>query len=232
MTEREKWILWEDEDRSPYMNMAIDELLLEKKLPMPLLRIYGWDRPSISIGYVQDYFAAPQKGCTIVRRPTGGGIVFHEKDLTYTVVVPSSHEINKLDRLESYHVFHRGALRALSKFGLEGALSQSKMAPVDRASMRCFSSPTRYDVVCGEKKYAGAAQRRGKNGILHQGSISLEASGGDRSALARELMAGIKNEFMVDFEKFVPEKEFIEKATILANEKYATEKWNIEKIWR
>ena len=53
--ENEKWYLWEDTDHSPMLNMAIDENLLPaiSLLQKPLLRIYGWDRPAVSIGFVQ-----------------------------------------------------------------------------------------------------------------------------------------------------------------------------------
>ena len=53
-TENEIWLLWQDGDRHPALNMSIDELLLERSEILGgriLLRIYGWDRPSISIGY-------------------------------------------------------------------------------------------------------------------------------------------------------------------------------------
>lgn len=233
MLEKEKWFLWEDIDRSPYMNMAIDELLLENaaSLGRPLIRIYGWDRPSISIGYVQDYNAAKKDDFTLVRRPTGGGIVYHDNDLTYTAVIPASHKINKLDRMESYHVFHRAAMRALAFFGLNASLAELETPTPDRATMKCFTTPTRYDLICNEKKYAGAAQRRTKKGILHQGSISLEASNGNKKLLSEKLAAGIIDEFMVDYIEFAPETLFMEQAGRLADEKYASDKWNIEKIW-
>jgi lipoate-protein ligase A len=231
MQEKEKWFLWEDANRSPFMNMALDELLLENApgLNKPLIRIYGWDRPSISIGYVQDYFAAKKTGFTIVRRPTGGGIVYHDNDLTYTAVIPASHPINNLDRMESYHVFHRAAMRALAHFGLEASLAQAETPTPDRATMKCFTTPTRYDLICEDKKLAGAAQRRTKNGILHQGSISLDASNGDKKRLAEKLKAGIVDEFMIDFVEFKPEESFIKQASGLSDEKYASDKWNIEK---
>jgi lipoate-protein ligase A len=234
MQEKEKWFLWEDSDRSPFMNMALDELLLENasEIGSPLIRIYGWDRPSISIGYVQDYNAAKKDGFTIVRRPTGGGIVYHDNDLTYTAVIPASHPINKLDRMESYHVFHRAAMRALAFFGLNASLAQSETPTPDRATMKCFTTPTRYDLICEEKKLAGAAQRRTKNGILHQGSISLEASKGNKKLLSEKLQAGIIDEFIVDYIEFAPEPLLMKEASRLADEKYASDKWNIEKKYK
>ena len=138
----EKWHLWRDGDRPPPLNMAVDELLLERAKILQgrvLLRIYGWDRPSISIGYSQKYSAvSAETGYSIIRRPTGGGIVYHDKDLTYTVVVPALHPIESLDRVESYHVFHRAVLRAMSAFGKLGKLADSAVSVLDRGYNEVF----------------------------------------------------------------------------------------------
>jgi len=225
----ESWWLWEDGERSPFENMAIDELLLssqEQLEAMPLIRIYGWDRPSVSIGYVQNYDAAPAGGYTVVRRPTGGGVVFHDHDLTYTIVVPESHPICQLDRIESYHVFHRAILKALAELGISGELAPDQNAPVDRAVMQCFTTPTRYDVLGDGRKLAGAAQRRTRDGILHQGSISLDASGGNRLTLAQLLKKVFASEFNIDFKNFVPGSKLLSDAAAVAAAKYASAEWN------
>ena len=226
----EKWHLWRADDRPPPLNMAVDELLLENSEFLQdrvLVRIYGWDRPSISIGYTQKFNAVSSEiGYSIVRRPTGGGIVYHDRDLTYTVVVPARHPIESLDRIESYHVFHRAVLRAMSAFGKHGKLADSAVSVPDRATMRCFVTQTKYDVICENRKLAGAAQRRTKKGILHQGSISLEVSGGDKSKLAAELIKGFSMEFNVEFEDFTVPGDFAEAADDLASAKFATDEWN------
>ncbi|MFA6293810.1 MAG: biotin/lipoate A/B protein ligase family protein [Victivallales bacterium] len=226
----EKWHLWRDGERPPTLNMAVDELLLEESGLLKgriLLRIYGWDRPSISIGYTQKYGAvAKECGYSIVRRPTGGGIVYHDRDLTYTVVVPAAHSLESLDRVESYHVFHRAVLRAMSAFGKRGHLADSAVSVSDRATMKCFVTPTKYDVICENRKMAGAAQRRTRKGILHQGSISLEVSGGDRDKLSEELIKGFAEEFKVKFEDFNVPDAFVSEAGKLSSAKFATDEWN------
>jgi len=211
--------------------MAVDELLLEKSEFLRgriLLRIYGWDRPSISMGYTQHYSSVSNESAkySIVRRPTGGGIVYHDRDLTYTIVVPAGHPLEKLDRVESYHVFHRAILLAMMKFGLEGRLASDTPKVQDRAAMRCFVTPTKYDVLCGNRKIAGAAQRRTKNGILHQGSISIEVSGGDRNRLSEELIGGFSAEFKIGFEDFIVPEDFLNGADNLSAAKFATDEWN------
>lgn len=231
MAVKEKWFLWRDGLRDPYMNMALDELLLDgiMETGRPLVRIYGWDRPSVSIGYVQKFRAAPREGHAVVRRPTGGGVVFHGSDLTYTVVVPEGHLIAGFDRMESYHVFHRVVLRMLKASGRTGSLSSTEHPVPDRATMRCFETPTRYDVMSGGKKYAGAAQRRTKDGVLHQGSISLSEADGDAAAVSSALVRAFEEELAVEFDEFAPHAALLEAARSLAESKYSTDAWNMSK---
>jgi lipoate-protein ligase A len=228
MAANEKWLLWRDSKRGPYINMSIDELLLRHiaEFGTPVVRIYGWDRKSASIGYVQDYEAAPREGYAIVRRMTGGGVVFHDNDLTYTVVIPAGHRICELGRIESYHVFHRAVKEALAGFGLRAELSASGSGAIDRATMQCFVTPTRYDVLCGGRKYAGAAQRRTRDGILHQGSIDLKASAGDSEILAEKLIKALEKQFEIGFIEFNVSKAFLRDAETLSGIKYSTEQWN------
>ena len=229
----QKWYLWKDVDHSPKLNMAIDESLLPEiaALQKPLLRVYGWDRPAVSIGYVQKYSAVLQKGYTIVRRPTGGGVVFHDVDLTYTVIVPSGHWIEKQNRLESYHIFHRIVIKALAALNISSSLVESSTEPVDRSTMCCFTSPTRYDVVTenegdGQSKVAGAAQRRTKYGILHQGSIVVDDISSRRERLTKFLLSAFIKELNISFIDFKPTLEFLSSAKNLAEGKYALESWN------
>jgi lipoate-protein ligase A len=229
----ETWLLWEDSARSPFFNMAADELLLTEApgRGRAVLRFYDWDRPSISFGYTQDYEAARRDAYTAVRRPTGGGIVFHDSDLTYSIAVPAGHPICALDRMESYHVFHRAVLRLLEDFGKEGSLSSESSAGIDRATMRCFQSPTRYDVLCGSGKVAGAAQRRTRDGILHQGSVQGESLAGvSKDSLKTRLKEKIALELGVEFEKYIPPAGFVARAETLAARKYAAESWNRDKV--
>ena len=88
-TPQKQWYLYIDTAHDPFYNMAMDEVLLHsaKGLGAPLIRMYDWDCPSVSIGYVQHYDAAPNDKYTVVRRPTGGGVVYHDNDLTYTAIV-------------------------------------------------------------------------------------------------------------------------------------------------
>ena len=211
------------------MNMAVDELLLaraEMLAGRPLVRVYGWAEPAFSIGYAQRLDAASAgPGKTVVRRPTGGGVVDHEVDLTYTVVAPAGHRLTTLGRLESYRVFHRAVIRLLADCGISGILAEKAAPAGDRATMRCFATPTVYDVMWEGGKAAGAAQRRTRDGILHQGSILLAPAGLARAELAMRLQRALASEFKMRWRKYLPPKEFLVEAAALAKTKYENAGW-------
>lgn len=228
---KEQWLYWQDGTHDPYFNMAVDEILLANSALLDgkvLVRVYRWDRPSVSFGSSQ---ICPQELAdkyTLVRRPTGGGVVYHDVDLTYTVVVPPGHSILQLDRMESYKVFHEALLIKMTEDGVAAVLEDHGTDHVDRATMQCFVSPSRFDLVAPSgSKYAGAAQRRTRMGILHQGSILLEAAGGSWDKLHAELLESLKIKFDVEYQAWQPPQELIDEATRLGVEKYSTEKWNI-----
>ena len=135
----------------------------------------------------------------------------------------------QLDRRESYKVFHEALLRKMTEDGVEAVLENVGSEHVDRATMQCFVSPSRFDLVAPSgSKYAGAAQRRTRMGILHQGSIKLEAAQGSWEKLRDELLESLKLKFDIEFTEWVPEKSVTDEAEKLAREKYSTAAWNID----
>ena len=222
----EEWLIWEDSSRDPFINMALDELLLKNAniLNKPLLRFYTWDRPSVSIGYVQKISAAPESGYTVVRRCTGGGMVFHNTDITYTAAIPLDHKLNKLSRLGSYYFFHMAIIKAFSYSGIISELAPPEQTGIDRSRMQCFTTPTRYDIVSDSgSKLAGAAQRRTKDGILHQGSINIKTG---RDQFISDMKKALLSEFGISLKSFNPECKFMVEAETLSNEKYRSPQWN------
>jgi lipoate-protein ligase A len=228
---KEKWLCWMDSTHDPYFNMAMDEVLLSDSGALNgkvLVRIYRWDRPSVSFGSAQLCPVELQSNYTLVRRPTGGGVVYHDVDLTYTVVVPPGHSIMQLDRMASYRVFHEALLDKMTENGVAAELESVGSEHVDRATMQCFVSPSKFDLVAPSgSKYAGAAQRRTRCGILHQGSIKLEAANGSWDQLCAELLESLQAKFDIEFEDYQPAAAVIETAERLAQSKYSTEKWNL-----
>ncbi|HJO94981.1 MAG TPA: biotin/lipoate A/B protein ligase family protein [Victivallales bacterium] len=233
-TDRENWYLWQDKSHNPAMNMAIDESLLQivHEKNIPLLRIYDWDRTAMSIGYVQKYEAVIKEGYELVRRPTGGGVVFHDVDLTYTVVIPKGNKIERTNREESYYIIHKVVIDALGKMEMESNLVDKTNAPKDRSSMQCFVAPVKFDVSIKnsktgkDSKVAGAAQRRTKHGILHQGSIVLDDINNIKQLLINNLIDSFREELNIEFINFIPDNSLLNDAEKLAVSKYGTDVWN------
>ena len=166
----EKLQVYDDlEPRSAALNMAVDEALLETS-PAPILRFYRWRRPSFSFGYFGRYAEVDDQSGDreIVRRWTGGGIVPHGADLTYSVIIPASDPFFAHTSLEIYAKLHDSIRLALRAHGVEAILANSAEAKV---SEDCFANAVRADVMSNGRKIAGAAHRRSRAGLLHQGSI-------------------------------------------------------------
>ncbi len=161
-------------------NMRFDEKLLEE-LKTPVLHLYQWERPSATYGY----FIRPEKHLDVrkaelwrldlARRPTGGGIVFHIWDLAFSFLLPSSHPAFSLSTLENYRFVNQVVLEVLREgFGLSALLIPQNAPSLGPDCQNfCMAKPTQYDVVHEGMKMAGAAQRKQKQGYLHQGTISL-----------------------------------------------------------
>ncbi len=147
------------------LNMAIDETLL-RAVTTPILRIYRWARPAVSFGYFGKWDdvvrAWPDR--EIVRRWTGGGFVLHGEDVTYSIIVPRAHPFFAVGPRESYRAIHECVARVIASASLAASAAQ-------QISASCFGNPVPHDVLIADRKVAGAAQRRAKFGLLHQGSI-------------------------------------------------------------
>ncbi|MFH1778927.1 MAG: lipoate--protein ligase family protein, partial [Candidatus Omnitrophota bacterium] len=174
------WRLILDEANDPHMNMAIDEAIMmcqAESASSPTLRIYRWLYPCVSIGRFQNLESALNRedNLALVRRPTGGGVVFHnELSFTYSIVYPESSFVLPKGVSNSYREIHGGILQGLRSLGINAALHTIKQG--QRRSLKskfCFSSPCEFDIVCGNRKIAGAAQRRRYGVVLHQGEVSL-----------------------------------------------------------
>jgi lipoate-protein ligase A len=162
--------------------MGLDEALLESVSiwKIPVLRFYGWKEPAASFGYFQRFCDVEQLTPLrpLVRRPTGGGIVPHDADWTYSLAFPPNSDWYRLEATESYKRVHEWIQRAFAKLGLETelALGCLKMQPG-----RCFIGHEQSDLLRNGRKIAGAAQRRRKDGLLIQGSVQLPSDSLDRA---------------------------------------------------
>jgi lipoate-protein ligase A len=219
----ESWFFLQSPPADAATNMATDEALLRgaAERGCPLLRVYAWRRPAVSIGYFQKFPAELVGKYEIVRRPTGGGLVYHGKDTTYTVIAPPAYRLYSMPVADGYSLIHRAVMLALQSRAVTSELkSRPDRWDSPRGDYECFQNPVCGDVVAGGRKLAGAAQRRTKWGLLHQGSIAMRLS-------VEDLLSGFCNQFAADFRAYELKAEEKQLAAALAREKYATRAWNV-----
>lgn len=185
---KENWGFIDSGDCSPSFNMALDEALLDwhsEGLIPPVIRFYGWDPATLSIGYFQrvekeiNMEAVKKHGLGFVRRPTGGRGVLHEHELTYSVIVSEDYPDMPKTVTEAYRVISEGILQGFHQLGMEAYFAVPKTEE-DRDSLKnprsavCFDAPSWYELVVEGRKVAGSAQTRQKGVILQHGSILLD----------------------------------------------------------
>lgn len=172
--------------------MAIDAALLARaisgRLSGPVLRIYSWDRPSLSTGAHQrltsDLLARCNAvGVPLVRRPTGGSAVLHDGDLTYSVVCRHG----GAGVLEAYRRVAACLLDGLRRLGIEAEIGTRRRPAgplrLERDSS-CFATALGADLEAGGLKVCGSAQVRRRDWFLQHGSIPIS----DPSALLTALL--------------------------------------------
>jgi lipoate-protein ligase A len=173
-------------------NMAIDFLLLQRypQADAARFRHYEWRGPAFTFGFsqkiafVQEKIAA-ELPIDLCRRPTGGGIVDHRNDWTYSLVIPRGHSLEEARATQSYRVVHECLAEALIALGQPIELkavcepAEGEGAECAPGPGVCFQKAELFDVVNARTgaKAAGAAQKRNKHGLLFQGSIEKSSVG-------------------------------------------------------
>jgi lipoyl(octanoyl) transferase len=218
----------DDTPHSAAMNMAIDEALLESGR-VPVIRFYRWQSPALSFGYFGRFADVERHrtGRDLVRRWTGGGIVFHGEDLTYSIVIPASDAAFRKSPTSIYEEIHYTLVEALNGYGkravVAGDADSENIANATRATVsasryNCFENPVHSDVLMDGRKIAGAAQRRTRRGLLQQGSIQGVNFGNDLADRFAEALATDCAEHEVD-------EAILTRAGVIAQEKYGTQNW-------
>ena len=169
--------------------MAFDDALLvhAAAIGAPVLRFYGWTEPAATFGYFQKIAdieaATPLR--PLIRRPTGGGLVPHNADWTYSLIVPPAHPWYELRAEGSYERMHQWLQAAFARLGLA-----TDLAPCCRKEIpgQCFAGYEKHDLLHLGRKLAGAAQRRNKLGLLIQGSIQPPPAGCTREDFWRAMI--------------------------------------------
>ncbi len=181
----ETWRYLPFADASAFENMAIDEALFRSAgaaaHPVPTLRFFGWNPPAVSLGYFQDAMKevnlsyCREHGIDVVRRPTGGKAVFHDREVTYALVAREDHPLFPRGILGTYRVIGSAILTALSRLGVEAEMTADgrSHAPGGLEAF-CFSVPSQYELLVKGRKICGSAQTRSKGAFLQHGSILLD----------------------------------------------------------
>jgi lipoyl(octanoyl) transferase len=174
--------------------MALDEALLlsAERDGIAWLRFYVWPEPTLSLGYFQNHADRSSHSasatCKLVRRASGGGAILHDRELTYSIALPAKHPLARRAEL-LYDAAHRSLIETLESWKIHAALhvterkldvsdttKRGPQAPKREEPFLCFQRRSPGDVVLGEHKIAGSAQRRHRGAVLQHGSVLLTKS--------------------------------------------------------
>ncbi len=181
-----KWRIIVDYKNSPEYNMAKDEAILQgvidKKSP-PTIRFYDWNPPTASCGYNQtaekevDFTLLRKKGYAFIRRPTGGRLVLHKNEVTYSVIAPLKDFLNG-GITHTYSQISLALAKGFEQMGIDVQLEKGSLSSQHQRqnSNPCFTSASRYELSFQRKKIVGSAQVRKENCFLQHGSILLNGN--------------------------------------------------------
>ncbi|WP_194844068.1 lipoate--protein ligase family protein [Candidatus Clavichlamydia salmonicola] len=193
-----KWHVIDGPKMMAQENMDKDFLLLKnlKAFGPSLIHFYDWSTNAVTYGY----FINPKKVFSenaallfdLAKRPTGGGVVFHQYDFAFSVLVPSGSTSFSENILDNYAFVNQAVIKALEGLGIVGDLMPEENNGKEITASFCMATPTKYDVMSEGKKIGGAAQRKTKQGFLHQGVIFL------RTPTREYLQALLKDALLVE----------------------------------
>jgi lipoate-protein ligase A len=201
----QSWFLIRSGPTEPALNMALDEALLERaaELGRPVFRFYGWTEPAATFGYFQRYVEVatwtPLR--PLIRRPTGGGLVPHDADWTYSLAFPPQHFWYELPARESYRRVHLWIHAAFQTLGVPTGLATAKQ---EASPGQCFAGAEQFDLLWRGAKVAGAAQRRNRAGLLIQGSVQPRGSGWARADWEEAMLVSAPSPERVTWESLDP----------------------------
>jgi lipoate-protein ligase A len=181
-----EWRLVRGEARSAAMNMALDEVAARTASEdgPATLRVYRWTPGALSLGYSQDpasvdWAACERAGVDVVRRPTGGGAIYHDNrgDISYSVAAPAAAFPD--DLLDAYHALCVPVLDAFDSLGIPAALADDAAPAIHEPACYLRDIHPAHDIVVGDRKISGNAQYRRRDATVQHGSL-LYAAGDER----------------------------------------------------
>jgi hypothetical protein len=222
-----QWFLLHSPAQNAAFNMATDDALLEAapSLGQPVLRFYSWTEPAASFGYFQKYAEVERMTLLrpLVRRPTGGGVVPHDADWTYSAVFPPTTAWYGLKAVQSYQRIHEWICAAFQKLGIATELADGCRKALPG---QCFVGHEKFDVLWQGSKIAGAAQRRTRHGLLIQGSVQPPPIKISRADWERAMGEVAELEEDVLWQDFEPGAVLKQRAVELAEKTYSNQAYN------
>ncbi len=228
--------LIQDVPRNGTENMAIDEYLMRHQLAAAhtaTLRIYSWKNPCVTLGYFQNVAKVRARlgkdadNLQIIRRITGGGMVSHTKDLTFSLITPMASGLLPGDVKTSYLKINEALREGLRKKFPEVEYADCKTVPSGRPGKEgdriCFDAPSCYDLLLGKRKIVGASQRRKDGVILHQSTIFFPECSFEE--LSEYILDGFKSKWSVEFEKRELSGKEIDEARSIEFSRYSDAEW-------
>jgi len=221
------WFLLQSGLGDPAGNMACDEAMLESAAASgrSSLRLYGWTVPAATFGYFQNYSVVSALTALrpLIRRPTGGGLVLHDADWTYSVCIPPSDPWYEHRAVDSYRRIHEWVQAAFARLRVSTELAPQRVA---EAVGQCFVGAEQFDHLCNGQKVAGAAQRRRKDGLLIQGSIQASTLGIARRDFEGALCDVARENWGIGWVEFPETEPFRTRCRDLRDAKYARDEYN------
>jgi lipoate-protein ligase A len=229
----EKGLIIETQQLDVYEQMAADEALCET-MPAPyLLRFYNWKAPGITFGYSQRRKAVAQAVAAagsaitdVTRRPTGGGIVFHESDLTFSFIFPSPGAY--FEPGKTYDRLHRAINAEYARLGISFDLlnEKTKDYAVNDPVMSCFAKPVNMDILYNGKKVLGGALRKFGEHMLYQASFQAPDARTNSGLHRNAVIKALGGEYGLEWESAEMPAAARGKAAAIAEGKYRTSAWN------
>ena len=171
-------------------NMRIDEELFDEAISCSyqklILRFYGWNRPTLTLGRNQSYENINKEFCeenniSIIKRITGGRAVLHDRELTYCFIAPVAFLKDGSSVIKSYREISEAFILGFSEFGINISFMDNKKINVKNPY--CMTVSSGADLSFNGKKFIGSAQCRKRGYILQHGSIIFDIN--------KELISGI-----------------------------------------
>jgi lipoate-protein ligase A len=217
-----------------YEQMACDEVMCETMPEKYILRFFNWKKPGITFGFAQRYkniietLNERQKSFDITRRPTGGGLVIHETDITFSFIFYSPEEFNPK---KTYDIIHSAIFEEYRENGINidiANISNSNYN-INNPIMECFKKPVDMDLLYNGKKVLGGALRKFSDYMLYQASLQFENARNDFEKHSKIITKGLSKKFNIEFKNFELNKDYYSIINKKKEEKYINKTW-IERI--